>query len=163
MEWVRPIPNAPERSWHASGPIFSPNRRFWTHFGPFLMFLARLENQVWAKTWPGTPNQASRFRNFFLGPIPKLFSASCSPHIQEIQKIMSNPLTRRFFGISRKCMKLCRLKPRLGLDLIFKSGQNHQKWSEMGPEWLPGLGNRPPGMPRPFPSLWDRCRGQKSE
>ena len=49
LEWVRPIPNAPERSWHASGPIFSPNHRFWTHFGSFLMFLARLENQVWAK------------------------------------------------------------------------------------------------------------------
>ena len=78
FEWVRPIPNAPERSWHASGPIFSPNYRFWIHFGPFLMFWARLENQVWAKVWPGTPNQASRFRNFFLGPIPELFSASCS-------------------------------------------------------------------------------------
>ena len=73
LERVRPIPNAPERSWHASGPSFTPNGRFWTHFGPFLMFLARLENQVWAKTWPGTPNQACRFRNFFLGPIPELF------------------------------------------------------------------------------------------
>ena len=64
LEWVRPIPKAPERSWHASGPSFSPNGRFWIHFGPFLMFLAQLENQVWAKTWPKTSNQASRFHNF---------------------------------------------------------------------------------------------------
>ena len=26
LEWVRPLPKAPERSWHASGPSFSPNR-----------------------------------------------------------------------------------------------------------------------------------------
>ena len=38
---------------------------------------------------------------------------------------------------------------------------NHQKWSEMGPEWSPGHENRPPGMPRPFPSLWDQSRGPK--
>ena len=49
FEWVRPIPNAAERSWQAFGPIFSLNRRFWIHFGQFLMFLARPENQVWAK------------------------------------------------------------------------------------------------------------------
>ena len=40
LEWVRPVPKAPERSWHASGPSFRPNRRFSTHFGPNLMFLA---------------------------------------------------------------------------------------------------------------------------
>ena len=39
---------------------------------------------------------------------------------------------------------------------------NHQKWSEMGPEWWPGPENRPPGMPRPFPSLWDRSPDQKT-
>ena len=39
---------------------------------------------------------------------------------------------------------------------------NHQKWPQMGPEWSPGPENRPPGMPRPFPSLWDHSRGQKS-
>ena len=39
---------------------------------------------------------------------------------------------------------------------------NRQKWSEMGPEWSPGPENRPPGMPRPFPSLWDHSRGPKS-
>ena len=39
LEWVRPVPKAPERSWHASGPSFRPNRRFSTHFGPNLMFL----------------------------------------------------------------------------------------------------------------------------
>ena len=40
LEWVRPVPKAPEQSWHASGPSFRPNRRFSTHFGPNLMFLA---------------------------------------------------------------------------------------------------------------------------
>ena len=38
---------------------------------------------------------------------------------------------------------------------------NRRKWSEMGPEWSPGLENRPPGMPRPFSRLWDRSRGPK--
>ena len=48
-----------------------------------------------AKTWPGRANQARRFRNFFLGPILELFSASCSSHFHEIPQIMSTPLTRR--------------------------------------------------------------------
>ena len=39
---------------------------------------------------------------------------------------------------------------------------NRRKCSEMGPESSPGLENRPPGMPRPFPSLWDQSRGPKS-
>ena len=39
---------------------------------------------------------------------------------------------------------------------------NRRKWPEMSPEWSPGLENPPPGMPRPFPSLWDQSRGQKS-
>ena len=42
-----PVGKAPERSWHASGAIFSPNRRFRTPFGPFLTILAR------ADIWPG--------------------------------------------------------------------------------------------------------------
>ena len=32
----------------------------------------------------------------------------------------------------------------------------------MGPDWSAGPWNRPPGMPRPFPSLWDQSRGPKS-
>ena len=32
----------------------------------------------------------------------------------------------------------------------------------MGPEWSPGLENRPPGMPRLFPSLRGQSRGQTS-
>ena len=43
------------------------------------------------------PSQACRFRNFFLGPIPELFSARFSPHFQEIAQIMSTPLTLRYF------------------------------------------------------------------
>ena len=43
------------------------------------------------------PNQAHRFRNFCLGPIPELFSARVSPHFQEIPKIMSTPLTQHYF------------------------------------------------------------------
>ena len=81
------------------------------------MFLARLENQVWAKTWPGTPNQASRFWNFFLGPIPELFSASGAQ-----KKVPESGGLAGGFG------------PSFGPDLIFKSGQKHQKWFEMGPE-----------------------------
>ena len=51
-----PVRNAPERSWHASGPIFSPNRRFWTRFGPFLVIWP--EPTFWAglgqaMDWPG--------------------------------------------------------------------------------------------------------------
>ena len=38
---------------------------------------------------------------------------------------------------------------------------NRRKWPEVGPEWSPGPENRPPGMPRPFPSLWDGSRGLK--
>ena len=38
---------------------------------------------------------------------------------------------------------------------------NRRKWPEMGPESSPGLENRPPGMPRPFPSLCDQSRGPK--
>ena len=57
------------------------------------------QNMAWrAKTRPGPPSQACRFRNFFLGPIPELFSARFSPHFQEIRKIMSNPLTRHYFS-----------------------------------------------------------------
>ena len=96
LEWVRPIPKAPERSWHASGPSFRPNRRFWTHFGPFLMFLARLENQVWAKLGPEPPTKPPDSGFFFLGPIPELFPANILLHFQEMPKIMSTQLTLRY-------------------------------------------------------------------
>ena len=43
FEWVRPIPKAPERSWHASGPSFRPNSRFSTHFWSFLVIWARTD------------------------------------------------------------------------------------------------------------------------
>ena len=54
------------------------------------------QNMAWrGKTRPGPPSQACRFRNFFLGPIPELFSARNLPHFREIAQIMSTPLTRR--------------------------------------------------------------------
>merc|ERR1711966_433221 len=56
-----PVRNAPERSWHASGPIFSPNGRFWNRFGPFLMFWARTDivGTTWtSRTRPGTGREA---------------------------------------------------------------------------------------------------------
>ena len=145
LECVRPIPKAPERSWHASGPSFRPNGRlwtqfgpfsmiwartdivdptrtsrrpgtapwsgldpsqrlqnsldmlpsfrpndrFWTHFGPFLMFLARLENQVSAKLGPEPPTRPAGsgtffwapFRNFFLPLLPGMPSLGLSLHI----------------------------------------------------------------------------------
>ena len=55
------------------------------------------QNMAWrAKTRPGPPSQAWRFRNFFLGPIPELFSARFSLHFQEIAQIMSTQLTQHY-------------------------------------------------------------------
>ena len=56
LEWVRPVPKSPERSWHASGPSFRPNRRFANHFGPNLMSLDQTRTLVnrdwtWAEAW----------------------------------------------------------------------------------------------------------------
>ena len=51
-EWVRLGPKAPERSWHASGASFKPNREFSSSFTPNLMFFdgtGTLVNQDW--TW----------------------------------------------------------------------------------------------------------------
>ena len=62
------------------------------------MFLARLENQVWAKLGPEPPTRGpepQQVPGLFLGPIPELFSARFSTHFQEIPQIMSTPLTRR--------------------------------------------------------------------
>ena len=42
------------------------------------------------------PSQACSFRNFFLGPIPELFSARFSSHVQEMSKIMSTLLTLHY-------------------------------------------------------------------
>ena len=61
MEWVRPIPKAGERSWHASGPSFSPKGRFWTRFGSFLMIWARTDilGGTWtSRTRPRTGREA---------------------------------------------------------------------------------------------------------
>ena len=88
---------------------FQPEPSILDPFRAIFGVFGRLENQGWAKTWlgpdfkvragprlgPGPPSQACRFRNFFLGPIPELFSARFSPHFQEIPQIMSTPLTRR--------------------------------------------------------------------
>ena len=38
---------------------------------------------------------------------------------------------------------------------------NHQKCSEMAPEWSPGPENWSPGFSRPFSRLWDRSRDPK--
>ena len=54
LEWVGPIPTAPERSWHASGPSFRPNHRFLTHYGSNLMF------------WAGKPGPLSEPSTFVL-------------------------------------------------------------------------------------------------
>ena len=75
LEWVRPIPNALERSWDASGSSFSPNGRFWTRFGPFLMIWAGTD--IWAGLGPPGPGQGLAGRPW---PGPYFFF----PH--EIQK-----------------------------------------------------------------------------
>ena len=48
-------------------------------------------------------------RNFFLGPIPELFSASFSSYFQEIKK-MSTPLTRHYFLHFQKIQKIISTK-----------------------------------------------------
>ena len=53
FESLRPIPNAPERSWHASGSIFNPNLRFWIRFGAVLMIWAWTDIWGWTWTRPG--------------------------------------------------------------------------------------------------------------
>ena len=69
-----PVRNAPERSWHASGPIFRPNRQFWTRFGPFLMIWAQPD--IFGGTWtsrtrPGTGLEAQdQARDWLGGPGP---------------------------------------------------------------------------------------------
>ena len=75
--------------------ILDPFRTIFDVFGP--AWKSGLgQNMAWrGKTRPGPPSQACRFRNFFLGPIPELFSARNLPHVQEIAQIMSTPLTRR--------------------------------------------------------------------
>ena len=65
------------------------------------------QNMAWrGKTRLGARSQACRFRNFFLGPIPELFSASFSPHFQEISEISSTPLTRRNFRHFQEIQKI---------------------------------------------------------
>ena len=49
-----------------------------------------------------------------------------------------------------------------GPDLIFKSGQKHQKWSEMGPESIVWLETLSTSMPGPLRSVWDQSRDQKN-
>ena len=69
-----PVRNAPERSWHASGPIFRPNGRFWTRFGAFLMIWARTDilGGTWtSRTRPGTGLEAQdQARDWLGGPGP---------------------------------------------------------------------------------------------
>ena len=65
LEWVRPVPKAPERFWHASGPSFRPNRRFSTHFGANSTFLDRTgtlvnQNWSWAEAWADLGLRAPR-------------------------------------------------------------------------------------------------------
>ena len=82
-----PVRIGPKWPWDSQGPIFSPDHRFWTHFGPFLMFWARLENQGWAKTWlvahlkiragpklgSALPVRPADSRTFFWAPFRNLF------------------------------------------------------------------------------------------
>ena len=45
--------------------------------------------------------------------------------------------------------------PSFGPDLIFKSGQKHQKWPKMGPESMVWAEHRSRIMPGPLRSVWD--------
>ena len=68
----------------------------------------------------------------FMGPIPELFSASVSPHFQEIQKIMSAPLTRHYFLHFQEMH-----------EIMSTQTQTWHSWLRWGPEkssgiWKPG-------------------------
>ena len=128
----------------------------------------RLQNSQVISNQP----EACRFRNFFLGPIPELFSASVSSHFLEMRRTTCG--TKSGMGPRKKFLNLEAWLggsgPSFGPDLIFKSGQKHQKWFEMGPEstvW-PETWSR--SMPGPFRSLWGGSNplqgavpGQKSQ
>ena len=129
------------------------------------------------KTRPGPPSQACRpgmpslgsCRHYllnFLGML-QISSGQRGRHYLNNFLEMRRKTCRKKFrnGPQKKVPESAGLVGGSGLsfgpDLIFKSGPNHQKWPEMGPEWSPGPENRSPGMPRPFSRLWDRSRGPK--
>ena len=100
-----PVRNAPERSWHASGSIFTPSRRFWTRFGPILMIWARAD--ILGPTW------TSRTR-----PRPE-------------REALAQPI--HFFLAERKTKKTTDPGSPSWAQNV-GPGPNHEKWAESGPE-----------------------------
>ena len=85
-----------------------------------------------------------------------------STHNVEVSEVSSGPMSQCSSLRSLNCGNVTMFKSQIG-----GLAPNRRKWPEMGPEWSPGLENRSPGMPQPFPSLWDtpaaqiRHQGQK--
>ena len=79
-----------------------------------------------------------------------------STHNVEVSEISTVPISQCSSLRSLNCGNVTMFKSQIG-----GLAPNRRKWPEMGPEWSPGPENRPPGMPRPFPRLWDRSRGPK--
>ena len=121
----------------AKPSILDPFRTIFDVFGP-----------TWkpglGQTWPGTPNQACRFRNFFSGPHSGTFFCK---------------FFAAFPGDPEKSSGTCRpgwgFRAKFGPDLIFKLGQKHQKWPELAPESMVWTENRSRSMPGPLRSFWD--------
>ena len=102
-------------------------------FRTILMILARLENQVWAKAWPGNPNQACRFQNVFLGPIPAApgkpslgLSRHNFMHLMEIKKNVGSVGSILFLNFLEMRITNCRIKFRNGAQK--KKFRNLQAW-----------------------------------
>ena len=89
-----------------------------------------------------------------------------STHSDEVSEVFTVPMLKSQKSQLSQCSSLRSLN--CGDVTMFKSqigglALNHQKWSEMDPEWSPFLENPCPVMPQPSPSLSDQSRGQKSE
>ena len=172
-----PVPNAPERSWHASGPIFRPNGRFWTRFGPFLMIWARTD--ILGGTWtsrtrpsPGLaplksfPSGGRDGGRLGLSVRTWLAEAATAADLTQASEIAVRYITlgsvAKGYGLGQGLPSSPWPGP--GDPSPAKnvgSGPNHQKWSESGPEATVWPENRSRSMPGPFRSVSDRSRDQK--
>ena len=118
------------------------------------------------------PQPSLQIPELFSGPHSgtfscKLFVAFPGNPTKHLQKKVPEGGPEKSSGI---CRPGWGFRAKFGPDLIFKSGQKHQKWSEMGPESTVWAENRSRSMPGPLRSVWDGSNplqgavpGQKSQ
>ena len=87
---------------------------------------------TWSMVWNvdyrtarSSPTRQADSGTFFLGPIPHFFSASFSPHFQEIQKIMSTQLTQHYFLHFQELLEIMSTKTQTWLSW---RSQESQVW-----------------------------------